>query len=92
MKMVIVIIVRILIVLIMAFTLLCLRGNNLMDNRKMIQLVLWSISTSFNVMDMYSYKNSPSIDQVKRLRMVLQQCPSLLAYKSDWALREEIDV
>ena len=41
--------------------------------------------TSFNVMDMYSYKNSLSIDQVKRLRMVLQQCPSRWAYKSDWA-------
>ena len=41
--------------------------------------------TSFNVMDMYSYKNSLSVDQVKRLRMVLQQCPSRWAYKSDWA-------
>ena len=41
--------------------------------------------TSFNVMDIYSYKNSLSVDQVKRIRMVLKQCPSRWAYKSKWA-------
>ncbi len=55
--------VRILIVLIMVFTLQCLK------------LIIWTVKTendptrpleyftSFNVMDMYSYKNSLSVDQ-----------------------------
>jgi len=41
--------------------------------------------TSFNVMDRYSRKNSLSIDQVKRIRAVVERCPSRWAYKSDWA-------
>ena len=41
--------------------------------------------TSFNVMDRYSRKNSVSVDQALRMRMVLERCPSRWAYKSDWA-------
>lgn len=41
--------------------------------------------TSFNIMDIYSHKNSLSLDQVKRLRMVMKQCPSRWCYKSQWA-------
>lgn len=45
--------------------------------------------TSFNVMDIYSYKNSLSVDQTRRLRKVLEQCPSRWFYKSDWAFTGE---
>ena len=41
--------------------------------------------TSFNIMDSYSRKNSVTVDQVKRIRKVLEQCPSRWAYKSSWA-------
>ena len=41
--------------------------------------------TSFNVMDSYSRKNSVSVDQALRMRMVLERCPSRWAYKSEWA-------
>ena len=61
------------------------KGNNLDGQPENDPTRPLEYFTSFNVMDMYSYKNSLSIDQVKRLRMVLQQCPSRWAYKSDWA-------
>lgn len=41
--------------------------------------------TSYNVMDRYSYKNSISSDQVKRIRMHLERCPSRWMYKSKFA-------
>lgn len=41
--------------------------------------------TSFNIMDYYSRKNSISVDQVNRMRKVLEQCPSRWSYKSNWA-------
>lgn len=41
--------------------------------------------TSYNVMDMYSRKNSISADQAKRVRDVLEKCPDRWAYKSSWA-------
>ncbi len=41
--------------------------------------------TSFNIMDRYSRKNSVTVDQVNRIRKVLDQCPSRWAYKSTWA-------
>lgn len=41
--------------------------------------------TSFNIMDNYSFKNSITVDQAKRIRKVLEQCPSRWAYKSTWA-------
>ena len=41
--------------------------------------------TSFNIMDNYSFKNSITVDQAKRIRKVLEQCPSRWAYKSNWA-------
>lgn len=45
-----------------------------------------TIFTTFNIMALYSKKNSISIDQAKRIRDVLKKCPSRWAYKSDWAL------
>ena len=36
-------------------------------------------------MDGYSYKNSVSVDQVRRLRTVLDRCPSRWMYKSRFA-------
>lgn len=41
--------------------------------------------TSFNVMDNYSRKNSISVDQAQRMRMVLERCPSRWTYKSTFA-------
>ncbi|NOU59610.1 hypothetical protein [Marinifilum caeruleilacunae] len=41
--------------------------------------------TTFNIMCSYSRKNSITADQVKRIRAVLEACPSRWAYKSDWA-------
>ncbi len=41
--------------------------------------------TSFNVMDNYSRKSSLSVDQVARIRKVMEVCPSRWAYKSNWA-------
>lgn len=41
--------------------------------------------TSYNVMDRYSYKNSISSDQVRRIRMHLERCPSRWMYKSKFA-------
>ena len=45
--------------------------------------------TSFNVMDNYSRKNSVSVDQAQRMRMVLERCPSRWMYKSNWAFTGE---
>lgn len=47
--------------------------------------------TSFNIMDSYSRKNSISVDQVARIRTVLEQCPSRWAYKSSWAFEGKVD-
>jgi len=41
--------------------------------------------TSYNIMDGYSYKNSITLDQVKRIRQVLERCPSRWMYKSKFA-------
>ncbi len=41
--------------------------------------------TSYNVMDRYSYKNSISRDQIRRIRMHLERCPSRWMYKSKFA-------
>jgi hypothetical protein len=41
--------------------------------------------TSFNIMSDYSRTNSITVDQVSRIREVLEKCPSRWAYKSDWA-------
>ena len=42
--------------------------------------------TSYNIMDSYSYKNSITLDQVRRVREVLKRCPSRWMYKSKFAL------
>lgn len=41
--------------------------------------------TSFNIMEDYSRKNSITVDQAKRIREVLDKCPSRWSYKSNWA-------
>lgn len=40
---------------------------------------------SVNVMDNSSYKNTISMDQVKRIRMITDYCPHRWAWKSQWA-------
>lgn len=65
------------------------KGNNLDGQPENDPTRPMEYFTSFNVLDMYSYKNSLSVDQVKRLRMVLKQCPSRWAYKSNWAFTGE---
>ena len=65
------------------------KGNNLDGQPENDPTRPMEYFTSFNVLDMYSYKNSLSIDQVKRVRMVLKQCPSRWAYKSNWAFTGE---
>lgn len=65
------------------------KGNNLDGQPENDPTRPMEYFTSFNVLDMYSYKNSLSVDQVKRLRMVLEQCPSRWAYKSKWAFTGE---
>lgn len=41
--------------------------------------------TTFNIMAKYSRKNSITLDQAHRIRMVTERCPSRWSYKSDWA-------
>lgn len=41
--------------------------------------------TTFNIMAKYSRKNSITLDQARRIRMVVDRCPSRWSYKSDWA-------
>lgn len=41
--------------------------------------------TSFNIMEDYSRKNSITLDQARRIRAVVERCPSRWSYKSDWA-------
>ena len=38
-----------------------------------------------NIMDDGSYKNTISMDQVKRIRTITDNCPHRWAWKSDWA-------
>ena len=40
---------------------------------------------SVNIMDASSYKNTISMDQVKRIRTITDNCPDRWAWKSDWA-------
>lgn len=40
---------------------------------------------SVNIMDASSYKNTISMDQVKRIRTITDNCPHHWAWKSDWA-------
>ena len=40
---------------------------------------------SVNIMDASSYKNTISMDQVKRIRTITDNCPRRWAWKSDWA-------
>ena len=40
---------------------------------------------SLNIMDASSYKNTISMDQVKRIRTITDNCPHRWAWKSDWA-------
>lgn len=40
---------------------------------------------SVNIMDNSSYKNTISMDQVKRIRTITDNCPHRWAWKSDWA-------
>ena len=40
---------------------------------------------SVNTMDASSYKNTISMDQVKRIRTITDNCPHRWAWKSDWA-------
>ncbi|MGZ2370019.1 hypothetical protein ACXR6G_09560 [Ancylomarina sp. YFZ004] len=41
--------------------------------------------TTYNIMAQYSRQNSITYDQAKRVREVLQKCPTRWSYKSDWA-------
>ena len=41
--------------------------------------------TSFNIMDNYSRRNSITVNQAERIRMIVERCPSRWAYKSSWA-------
>ncbi len=41
--------------------------------------------TSYHIMDRYSYKNSLTCDQVRRVRLHLERCPSRWMYKSKFA-------
>ena len=46
--------------------------------------------TSYNVMDKYSYKNSLSYNQVERIRLNLEHCPSRWMYKSKFAFTGKV--
>lgn len=47
--------------------------------------------TAFNIMEDYSRKNSITVDQAKRIREVLEKCPSRWSYKSNWAFTGKED-
>lgn len=47
--------------------------------------------TSYHVMDRYSYKNSISCDQVARIRLNLEHCPSRWMYKSKFAFTGKME-
>lgn len=61
------------------------KGNNLDGQPEICPERPMEYFTSFNIMDRYSRKNSISVDQTKRIRKVLKQCPQRYAYKSDFA-------
>lgn len=61
------------------------KGNNLDGQPENDPTRPMEYFTSFNIMDIYSRKNSVSIDQTVRMRKVLEQCPSRWSYKSNWA-------
>lgn len=46
---------------------------------------------SVNIMDGSSYKNTISMDQVKRIRMIAENCPFRWAWKSQWAFTGKMD-
>lgn len=47
--------------------------------------------TTFNIMADYSRNNSITADQARRIRMVLERCPSRWFYKSSWAFNGKHD-
>ena len=47
--------------------------------------------TTFNIMADYSRNNSITVDQARRIRMVLERCPSRWFYKSSWAFNGKHD-
>lgn len=47
--------------------------------------------TSFNIMEGNSRKNSITLDQARRIRMVTDRCPSRWSYKSGWAFNGKHD-
>lgn len=47
--------------------------------------------TSFNIMEGNSRKNSITVDQARRMRMVTDRCPSRWSYKSNWAFNGKHD-
>lgn len=61
------------------------KANNLDNQPEICPERPMEYFTSFNVMDVYSRKNSISVDQAKRVRQVLEQCPERYAYKSKFA-------
>lgn len=46
---------------------------------------------SVNIMDNSTYKNTISMDQVKRIRMITDNCPFRWAWKSQWAFTGKED-
>lgn len=61
------------------------KGNNLDGQPENDPTRPMEYFTSFNIMDVYSRKNSISADQVVRMREVMEKCPSRWSYKSNWA-------
>ncbi len=60
------------------------KNSNASNSRKKIStdgLIFYSV----NIMDGSSYKNTISMDQVKRIRTVTDNCPHRWAWKSQWA-------
>ncbi|MEG1738425.1 MAG: hypothetical protein RR137_09035 [Odoribacter sp.] len=47
--------------------------------------------TTFNIMAAYSRKNSVTVDQIRRMRAVIERCPSRWSYKSSWAFNGKHD-
>lgn len=55
------------------------------DNLSIFKTDSTLLFTSYNVKDAYSYKNSVTVDQVARIRMCLERCPSRWMWKSRFA-------
>ena len=64
-------------------------GNDANNRLKVTEDGLLFYST--NIMDFYSFRNAITMDQMKRIRTITDNCPLRWAWKSKWAFTGKED-